>query len=523
MDRQGDDLEPTEFDIQKFMENPQLWYDHKKWLRPDGNEVNAGLVRKMAVVRAIPVADQEGAVNVADLFSESVIDTLKGDDVAIAKVGQTGVWVEAEVMEPGIVELLDQGRINSFSFVGVRKSNDSGLPVIEVEEVSLVYLPANSDARFIIAKSWDSACQLVRNAQGFFRSLLDGVDSPDVDDATDDGFSLLAKRADGTLVFQKTECPDADAAERMANTVFAFDPTYERVLVLKSGGITKSREMVYDVVRAFTRVFGKAKWSAAYQNKLPDSCFAYIEPGGEKDADGRTTPRSKRHFPIRDMDGKLDRAHVQNAMARMSQSEFGEKARSKIESAARELGMSMGSDEKKKGIGAGDAAPNDLEGGDIVSKEELDALMKSVATMATQLTQVTEVVKGLEARIAKSESTTTDPVVDEAAATAAAAAAESAKAAESVARTEGAAAAEASAVEEVAKSVKALTENVTTLVKSVDGVSTRIEKLEKSAQTSRALDGDTPKTTKKPLTAEDRRSRVDALLNTVFTEPLAAG
>ncbi len=68
-------------------------------------------------------------------------------------------------------------------------------------------------------------------------------------------------------------------------------------------------------------------------NDLPDSDFAYIEPGGTKDAEGKTTPRSLRHFPIH------DGAHVRNALARLDQSPFGDKARAKVEAAAKKMGI----------------------------------------------------------------------------------------------------------------------------------------------------------------------------------------
>lgn len=61
----------------------------------------------------------------------------------------------------------------------------------------------------------------------------------------------------------------------------------------------------------------KAVWSTADQDDLPDSCFAYIEPGGKVE-DGKTVPRSKRHYPIKGPDGKYDRAHVANAASRAS-------------------------------------------------------------------------------------------------------------------------------------------------------------------------------------------------------------
>src|SRR5512146_3191323 len=76
-----------------------------------------------------------------------------------------------------------------------------------------------------------------------------------------------------------------------------------------------------------------AEMTAASINDLPDSAFAYIEPGGTKDSEGKTTPRSLRHFPIHDA------AHVRNALARLDQSPFGDKARAKVEAAARKMGI----------------------------------------------------------------------------------------------------------------------------------------------------------------------------------------
>ena len=54
----------------------------------------------------------------------------------------------------------------------------------------------------------------------------------------------------------------------------------------------------------------KADMSAAALNNLPDSAFAVIEPGGKKDASGKTVPRSLRHYAIH------DKAHASNALGR---------------------------------------------------------------------------------------------------------------------------------------------------------------------------------------------------------------
>jgi len=83
---------------------------------------------------------------------------------------------------------------------------------------------------------------------------------------------------------------------------------------------------------------GRAELKAASINDLPDSAFAYIEPGGSKDASGRTVPRSLRHFPVHDA------AHVRNALARAPQSPFGTKAMPKIRQAAKKLGVDVSTD-----------------------------------------------------------------------------------------------------------------------------------------------------------------------------------
>ena len=69
-------------------------------------------------------------------------------------------------------------------------------------------------------------------------------------------------------------------------------------------------------------------------DNLPDSDFAYIEPGG-KVVGGKTEPRSLRHFPIQDA------AHVRNALARAPQSPFGTKAMPAILRAAKKLGVEV--------------------------------------------------------------------------------------------------------------------------------------------------------------------------------------
>lgn len=84
------------------------------------------------------------------------------------------------------------------------------------------------------------------------------------------------------------------------------------------------------------QALGKAVWSTAYVDALPDSAFAYVGPGGEKD---------DRHLPYKDAEGHIDAAHVRNALARLDQTDISDaakaQARRTLEAAAKEVGITV--------------------------------------------------------------------------------------------------------------------------------------------------------------------------------------
>lgn len=86
-----------------------------------------------------------------------------------------------------------------------------------------------------------------------------------------------------------------------------------------------------------------AQWTSAYVNDLPDSSFLYIEPGGSKDSDGRTTPRSLRHFPVKDAEGNIDMPHLRNALSRIPQSNLPQSVKDRLTSKAQGMMPSQNS------------------------------------------------------------------------------------------------------------------------------------------------------------------------------------
>lgn len=86
----------------------------------------------------------------------------------------------------------------------------------------------------------------------------------------------------------------------------------------------------------------RAGMSTAEINDLPDSAFGYIGSGGSKDSQGKTVPRSLRHFPVH------DEAHARNALQRAPQSPFGGKAWPKILKACKRFGIEVSDDDDER-------------------------------------------------------------------------------------------------------------------------------------------------------------------------------
>lgn len=95
-----------------------------------------------------------------------------------------------------------------------------------------------------------------------------------------------------------------------------------------NSGLYEAKKMV-TLGEAIKRM-EEAVWTTEYRNDLPDSAFLYIGKGGEKDGEGKTTPRSLRKFPYKDDAGKVDLPHLRNALARLPQSDISAEEKAKL-------------------------------------------------------------------------------------------------------------------------------------------------------------------------------------------------
>ncbi len=124
-------------------------------------------------------------------------------------------------------------------------------------------------------------------------------------------------------------------------------------------------------------------WPTAYQNDLPDSCFAAVEEG-QKDKDGKTVPRSKRHLVYRDKNGKVDLPHLRNALARLDQTtlptDLKAKARKTLEAAARANGVG---DYDTESEDSSRMSQPTTQRADAPSAQSLDDIIEQSATILT--------------------------------------------------------------------------------------------------------------------------------------------
>lgn len=100
--------------------------------------------------------------------------------------------------------------------------------------------------------------------------------------------------------------------------VLADDGVYDWVGVALKGTTVVGRPAYLgrtqiDAIAAKKKTSAIEKWGEEYIKNLPDSCFLYIERGGEKDSEGRTS-HELRHFPIKDNEGLYDEAKLREAL-----------------------------------------------------------------------------------------------------------------------------------------------------------------------------------------------------------------
>ena len=141
---------------------------------------------------------------------------------------------------------------------------------------------------------------------------------------------------------EKSKCPDIASPEYLAiRAALGGDDHATHLAILRHRGsglpYVETARCLLNTEQYECDDEGRAVWTRKYMDSLPDSHFLYVEPGGTKDKDGKTVPRTHRHFPYKDASGKIDQAHLKNALARIPQSNLSKEIKAKVFAHAQKL------------------------------------------------------------------------------------------------------------------------------------------------------------------------------------------
>lgn len=201
-----------------------------------------------------------------------------------------------------------------------RKGGGRNITELDVFEITATPTPMNNDTRVLDYKATETTVN-VHNPPDAVRDVADAIDRA-VGDREND-VEALRKRADAAAL---------DAVVGDIDT----EPTASEP---QKKDLPPGAEWLFPASELDAARLGelKAVWTTAFVNNLPDSAFLYVEPGGDKDSDGKTVPRSLRHFPYKDPSGSVDLPHLRNALARIPQSDLGQDIKDKLTAKAQAI------------------------------------------------------------------------------------------------------------------------------------------------------------------------------------------
>jgi HK97 family phage prohead protease len=285
--------------------------------------------------RPIPLAWNHGT-NAEDIFGAIDSQSVKNVDGEVVASGE--VDLESDTGREAWRSF--KNRTIGFSFgyliltAGKRKGGGRDITGLDVFEITATPTPMNNATRVLSTKAAPPTAEKLREDANRVQREAEEEQLPDVppppldpeptpDDLKKELLQVKARLAEAEETRKE---PPRDPAElrKEASRVLRQDEK-ERLPAVPTGDPAPEpvkAESFLDQAEVDGAQTGllKAVWTAAYINDLPDGAFLHIESGGTKDSDGKTTPRSLRHFPYKDADGNIDLPHLRNALARIPQS-----------------------------------------------------------------------------------------------------------------------------------------------------------------------------------------------------------
>lgn len=157
-DRQGDIVDPMEFNVDTFVNTGTLLRDHKYIADPFGNHVAAG--RVIAAEPAEIYKQENGEFSIKSIRTGDHITTLLEEKHPELGIGSKGLFVVAEVTNELAKQEVEKGILNAFSWkgwnYGFREGKRTRLKSVDLSEISLVHQPVNNQSTYVRIQDSDA-------------------------------------------------------------------------------------------------------------------------------------------------------------------------------------------------------------------------------------------------------------------------------------------------------------------------------------------------------------------------------
>jgi len=150
-DREGEIVDPLEFNVDTFVNTGTLLRDHKYISDPYGNHVSAGKV--IAAEPAEIYKAKDGELSLKSIRTGDHITELLHEKHPELSVGDKGLFVVAEVTNDLAKREVKNGLLNAFSWKGwnyrVQEGKQVRLKSVDLSEISLVHQPVNNQSTYV--------------------------------------------------------------------------------------------------------------------------------------------------------------------------------------------------------------------------------------------------------------------------------------------------------------------------------------------------------------------------------------
>lgn len=164
LDRAADLVPPEAFDLDTYMTNPIIKYNHEWYKDANGNKQTVGHALFVYEAEIVDIEDKD-FWGIKNLSTDKVTDSFKKSRLTSVVPGVRGLWTVGQITQEKVWESILRGEMQTFSWAGyariaylkIGKEEFRVFTAIDLHEYSPVFVPCNPQATFDIASEISKA------------------------------------------------------------------------------------------------------------------------------------------------------------------------------------------------------------------------------------------------------------------------------------------------------------------------------------------------------------------------------